>query len=109
MMMSHKSMKQFLNLGLPHDHLGIWFKMHNFISTFRDSNIVSPELDPMGVNVSSIPRGTDAFGPWRNTGIASNKSRHKDQEVSGLLLTKLARKDVRAQVEPSCEEPGSQT
>lgn len=86
--MSHASIKQFLNLGLPNDHSGIWFKMHNFISTFRDSN-ANPELDSKGVNGSSIPGDTDALGPWRNTGIYSNNSRRKDQDAApyspGLL------------------------
>ena len=78
MMMSHKSMKQFLNLGLPNSHLGILFKCMVFISTFKDSNAASLGLYPRSLVVSSVLEDSDAVGPLRNTDISGKTARHKD-------------------------------
>lgn len=108
MMMSHKSMKQFLNLGLPNCHLGILFKCTIFISTFRYSNAASLWLDPRSLDVSSILEDSDAVGPLRNTDSSGKTSRHKDQDLAphspGAIRYMSGPKEEPA----SCKELGSQ-
>lgn len=108
MMMSHKSMKQFLNLGLPNSHLGIFFKCTVIISTFRDSNEASLGLDPRSLDVSSVLEDSDAFGPLRNTDIAGKTSRHKDQDLAPHSPGEIGYMSGPKEEPASCEELGSQ-
>lgn len=78
-----------LNLGLPHNHLGICLKCIILISTFRDSIAASPGFTEGVSMLSSILADSNAVGSCRNTGISSNISRRKDQDLAPYALGAL--------------------